>query len=278
MPRSRRPSKRKPRSELTRPGRLEAEATAFLAAHGAWETLDEGRDLTVEAAFVSIPALAGRHEKHSKLAVPADPAPFDSITERDGNLIVRASPAPKLPPPERIIWRGIGPNGQPCTVIEGNRIKEWGYTVWRSYEPMSRAQEWIFQGPQPRVDDTERRLTMIHQVYFGAWLRDTRPRMRDIEVERAVAIAEWYVAETSGCLVYRGRSLTPERYGTIPMRARPPGAARAAARTTAAAFRVRPAAVRRILRLLRDYCRSAFYREKLARYDDLAARGETHLL
>ena len=101
-------------------------------------------------------------------------------------------------------------------------------------------------------------------------------------IERAVALAEAYVMESSPYVVYRGRARSPDRYGEVLPTTGPADTVahdtRAAIVRVAASFRVSPAVVRRVRRDLAAFCRSPLYRQKAARYDALAARDETHLL
>lgn len=219
------------------------------------------------------------------------PIPISPADRREDGLIVRADPAPAVRPPEeeRILWRGIGPNGKPCVIVEeGEARSHWIYEVRRKQEPASRAREWIFEGPESQIRKLERRL-LLTRTYFALWLQDTKPAARS--VERSAEIAERYIAEASGFLVYRGRNLSPDAYGDFLASARyrqiqvdagieegTPSAPnrRPAVTTTAAAFRVTPAVVRRVRRDLERFLESGLYREKSARYDALSR--DTHLL
>lgn len=226
---------------------------------------------------------------------PTDVKPDEGGPWRDGSMIVAASPDPILEhtqpaPPERILWRGIGPNGRPCEIVEAGEARiHWIYVMRGTGQFASRAREWIFEGQESRIRDIQRRL-LLTQTYFAHWLRETNPHAR--KVERSSEIACWFIAEASGCLVYRGRNLSPDAYGAFLASDRyrriqdgvgtehgtpsrhdgRPGAVIA----TAAAFKVRAAVVTRIHADLRRFIESPLYREKLARYEALGPN--THLL
>jgi len=230
--------------------------------------------------------------------VPSNPT---GASEED-SLTVRGDPMPegedsgKSQAPEgSVIWRGIGPNGRPCIVIEaGERVKHWIYESHLQERSLSRGREWIFEGPKGEVDQLKRRLRLTH-TYFDSWLRKARSRMSEPMMVRAVNIAEWFIAESSPWLIYRGRVLTPSQYGAVPVREgkrklrlrrikRKRHGKAYSARTrhgvavslTAAAFRIKPATVRRIVRDLRAFGQSTLFREKTVRYDSLGEN--THLL